>query len=120
MTASAWDGVFQLFWQAGSGLAAKRSGKDSTGDCEGPLRNQTKQLQGGETEHPEHQVAHHLGGSTHPHGPAAMVVLQPAIDPLGRAAFAVTNVFRPAMPDQPLPLRLLLQFLLQPGGGTRI
>ena len=88
---------------------------DGNGDREGPLRNQTEQLQGREAEHPEHQVAHHLGGAAHPHGSAAMVILQPAIDPLGCAAFAVTNVFRQAMPDQTLPLRLLLQFLLQPG-----
>ena len=76
---------------------------------EGPLCHETEQLQGGETDHAEHQVAHHLGGSAHPHGPATMVVLQPAIDPLHRAAFAVTYVFRHAVPDQALPLRFLFQ-----------
>src|ERR1700709_561523 len=99
--------VFRVFWQADDDLTAEGSDKGAVVGRKGPLRNQTKQLQGGETEPPEHQVTHHLGGSAHPHGPAAMVVLQPAIDSLGRAAFAVTNVFRQAMPDQTLPLRLL-------------
>src|SRR5208282_575771 len=94
MTAPVCDRVFRLFWQAGGGLAAGGSGEGGNGGREGPLRNQTEQLQGGETEHPEHQVTHHLGGPAHPYGPAAMVVLHPAIDPLGGAAFAVTNVFR--------------------------
>jgi hypothetical protein len=49
-----------------------------------------------------------------------MVVLQPAMDPFRRAAFAVTNVFRDAVSDPALPLRLLLQFLLQPGDRTRM
>jgi hypothetical protein len=32
-----------------------------------------------------------------------VVILQSAIDPFGRAAFTVTNLFRHAMPDTPRP-----------------
>jgi len=53
--------------------------------------------------------------SAHPYGSTAMVVFQPAIETLRRAALAIANVFRRPVPDQALQLRLLRQFLLQPG-----
>ena len=56
-----------------------------------PLRNQTNQLQDREAENSEHQMAHHLARPAHPHGAAAVVVFQSAIDPLGRAAFTATR-----------------------------
>jgi len=49
-----------------------------------------------------------------------VVVFQPAIDPLSRAPFTVTNLFRRAMPEATLPLRLVCQFLLQSGRGAWI
>ena len=74
----------------------------------------------GEADHPEHQVAHHLGRPAHPYGATAMVVLQGCVDPFRGAAFAPAYVFCHAMPDLALPLCLLRQFLLQSRGGTRI
>ena len=69
----------------------------------------------GEAEHPEHQVTHHFFRPPHPQRSAAVVVFQPAVDPFGRAAFAVTNLIRHAVPNGPEPFRLQGQFLLQTG-----
>jgi hypothetical protein len=44
-------------------------------------------------------------------GAAAVVVLQPAIDPLRRAAFAGTNLFRHAVPNPALTPDVVRQFL---------
>ena len=67
--------------------------------CVMPLRNETYQLQDREAQNSEHQMAHHFVRPAHPYGAAAVVVLEPAIDPFGRAAFTVTNLFRHAMPN---------------------
>ena len=81
-----------------------------------PLRHETQQLQRGETEHAKHQVAHRPDRSAHPYGPTAMVVFQSAVDPLGRAAFTVANLFRHAIssPRGNCRFAFLRQFLLQP------
>ena len=44
-----------------------------------------------------------------------MIVFQPAVDPFGRAAFAVTNLIRHAVPNGLEPFRLQGQFLFQTG-----
>ena len=65
-------------------------------------------------------MAHHLVCAAHLHAAPAVVVLDGRVDPLGGAAFVVAEVFGEAVSDQTLAPSLLGQFLLQPGGGTRI
>jgi hypothetical protein len=74
VTASVCEGVFRVFGKPVTASPLEAAARVENGNRERPLGNQTEQLQGGETEHPEHQVAHHLGGSAYPDGPAAMVV----------------------------------------------
>src|SRR3954463_13544037 len=82
--------------------------------------DQAHHLQRGDAEHAEHQVAHHLVCAAHLHAAPTVVVLDGSVDPLGGAAFIVAEVFGEAVSDQTLAPSLLGQFLLQPGGGTRI
>src|ERR1019366_7864114 len=91
-------------------------GQEGGAACVMPLRNEPYQLQDREAQNSEHQMAHHFVRPAHPYGAAAVFVLEPAIDPFGRAAFTVTNLFRHAMPDTVLTSDLVRQFLFQTGG----
>ena len=56
------------------------------------LGDESEQLNRGEAEHSEHQMAHHLVWSSHAHVPAAVIVLQGGVDPFGAAALTVTDL----------------------------
>ena len=49
--------------------------------------DQAHQLQRGDAEHAEHQMAHHLVCAAHLHAAPTVVVLDGSVDPLGSAAF---------------------------------
>ena len=56
------------------------------------LCHQTQELVGGERQHAEHAVAHHLRGATDPDMAATELVLETAIDALTRRTLVVANL----------------------------
>ena len=56
------------------------------------LCHQTQKLVGGERQHAEHAVAHHLRGATDPDMATAELVLETAIDALTRRTLVVANL----------------------------
>jgi hypothetical protein len=56
----------------------------------------THQSQDREAQNSEHQATHHFVRRARPHGSPAVVIPQSTIDPFGRAAVTVTNLFRHA------------------------
>ena len=56
------------------------------------LCHQTQELVGGERQHAEHAVAHHLRGATDPDMATTELVLETAIDALTRRTLVVANL----------------------------
>ena len=65
------------------------------GVCRRPrwLCHQTQELVGGERQHAEHAVAHHLRGATDSDMATTELVLETAIDALTRRTLVVANLF---------------------------
>ena len=56
------------------------------------LCHEAQELVGGECEHTEHAVAHHLGGAADSDMATAELVLETAVDALTRRTFVIANV----------------------------
>ncbi len=84
------------------------------------LHDQSQDLDGRDRHDAEHQVAHHLRVTPHPHGLSAVIVLEIGVDPFRARPPVVADVLRQPMADHGQTLSLSRQISLETGSGPRV